>query len=67
MTTAAAMHTTIERPSAGRNCRFRWMSAPAMVIAPRPARANWARDSCPAHPVRIVTEMTMIAISAIRE
>ena len=43
------------------------MSAPAIVIAPSPANANWASDSWPAQPVRIVTDTTMIAISAIRE
>ncbi len=38
-----------------------------MVMAPRPASANWASESCPAHPVRMVTDTTMIAISAMRE
>ena len=67
MISAATTHTTTAKASAGRNCRLRWMSAPAMVMAPRPASANWASESWPAHPVRIVTDTTTIAISDMRE
>src|SRR6185436_16458294 len=67
MMTAATVQTVTASASAGTNWRLRWMSAPAIVMAPRPARANWASESWPAHPVRMVTETTTIAMSAMRE
>ena len=37
-----------------------------MVIAPRPTNANWPSESCPAQPVRTVSESATIVYSSIR-